>query len=127
MASRHGHSYINVNNSDNSRSHLGDVYNYYGLTPDQQAVGAVLDSLHYDGMDDRLNRLESAECGTLDWALTEQDLDDEDNEDERCDLGSECRPKTIGKAFTTWLLADDEEGSMFCFMGKPGSGKSTLM
>lgn len=127
MASRQGHSYTNVYNHDNSRSHLGDVYNNYGPSPDQLAFSAMLDSLRYDGMDDRLNRLNSAERGTFEWALAEKDVNDEDNEGETYNLNSWSRSKAVGEAFTTWLSAEEEEGSLFSFMGKPGSGKSTLM
>lgn len=73
---RSGHSYTNIHNSDASRSHLGDVYNQYGPSPDQQAFRAVLDSLRYDGMDDRRDRLNSAERGTFEWALAERDVSD---------------------------------------------------
>jgi hypothetical protein len=168
MASRPGHSYSNIYHSDSSRSHLGDVYNQYGPSPDQQAFRVVLDSLRYDGMDDRMNRLSSAERGTFEWALAERavesmvdrddaseesgqedDQDDEhyneggerdgasDSEEENIDddandeSGSEDdlwhSTKTIDGAFTHWLATDKEEGGLFCFMGKPGSGKSTLM
>ena len=171
MASRHGHSYTNVNNHDNSRSHLGDVYNNYGPSPDQQAFNAVLESLRYDGMDDRLNRLNSAERGTFEWALAERnvgliprcqhgnekgkqddggrerdsgsgsdedeahmDYEDDgqhtDDDDYHSDSSSDDpwqRIRNVGETFTKWLASDDEEGNLFCFMGKPGSGKSTLM
>jgi len=77
MASRPGHSYSNIYNSDNSRNHFGDAYYHYGPPPDQQAFQAVLDSLRYDGMDDRLNRLDSAERGTFEWALAGGDVETE--------------------------------------------------
>lgn len=159
---RPGHSYSNIYNSDASRSHLGDVYNQYGPSPDQQTFRAVLDSLRYDGMDDRRDRLNSAERGTFEWALTERDCDDTSGDDDgpgdgedddlsheggECDSGSDEEgstddgedeesgdedglwhsTKTIDGAFTDWLVSDEEEGNLFCFMGKPGSGKSTLM
>lgn len=192
-ASRPGHSYSNIHNSDSSRSHLGDVYNQYGPSRDQQAFQAVLESLRYDGMDDRRDRLNSAERGTFEWALAGRDADastddasdEEDNKknneggehgndsddgeqennendkrDEESDeddrVGGEWggstddeydeentdgegdreylekdvfwhNTKTIDESFTDWLMSEEEEGSLFCFMGKPGSGKSTLM
>jgi hypothetical protein len=187
MASRSGHSYSNIYNSDASRSHLGDVYNQYGPSPDQQAFRAVLDSLRYDGMDDRRDRLNSAERGTFEWALAERAVevgmapeddgeDEDEDEDEDVESSERCvesdehssrgdddggddedededtddeydedysgdgyegdyldeydfwrSTKTIDGAFTDWLMSDGEEGNLFCFMGKPGSGKSTLM
>lgn len=66
MARRSEYSYSNIHNSDASRSHLGDIYNQYGPSPDQQTFQAVLDSLRYDGMYDRIDRLSSAERGTWD-------------------------------------------------------------
>jgi hypothetical protein len=199
-ASRSGHSYSNIQISDASRNLLGDVYNQYGPSPDQKAFQAVLDSLRYDGMDDRMERLSSAERGTFEWALGGTDandilyrydtsyhdrpeLDEDDrhfdnggergsgSDDEQEDNGNNERhdegdehvsssdgggdstdneddleltdgeedgqysdednlwhsTKTIDEAFTDWLTSEEEEGSLFCFMGKPGSGKSTLM
>lgn len=136
MASRSGHSYSNIYNSDASRSHLGDVYNQYGPSLDQQAFRAVLDSLRYDGMDNRRDRLNSAERGTFEWALAERvvsgDDDGKHTNDEYDEDYADARDlwhstKTIDGAFTDWLVSDGEEGNLFCFMGKPGSGKSTLM
>ena len=72
MASRSGHSYNNIYTSDASRNLFGDVYNQYGPSPDQQAFRAVLDSLRFDGMDDRLERLNSAERGTFDGRSREE-------------------------------------------------------
>jgi hypothetical protein len=175
-ASRSGHIYTNIRSSDTSRNHLGDVYNQYGPSPDQKAFQAVLDSLRYDGMDDRRDRLNSAERGTFEWALAGRNIedvgdcddasDDDDDDVERdvesdsmhFDNGSERgsgsndggeytdneddpeltdgeddednlwhSTKIVDEAFTDWLISEEEGGSLFCFMGKPGSGKSTLM
>jgi hypothetical protein len=172
-ASRPGHNYSNIYTSDASRNHLGDVYNQYGPSPDQQAFRAVLDSLRYDGMDDRMDRLSSAERGTFEWALGGRDVestmcrykgveededveryvesdkngirnDDDDDENTENDYDEDFADdgydedyvdaydlwhssKTIDGAFTDWLVSDEEEDNLFCFVGKPGSGKSTLM
>ena len=203
--SRPGHSYSNIYNSDASRSHLGDVYNQYGPSLDQQAFRAVLDSLRYDGMDNRRDRLNSAERGTFEWALAGRDVtstvdrdDESDGGNEHHDAGSQrgsdsgddddekstsnededvrhngnkeerdgsngqvsgsgdgegstntdddeknadkdddedsadeyhlwYNTKNIDQAFMDWLVSDEKEDKLFCFMGKPGSGKSTLM
>lgn len=208
-ASRPGHNYSNIYNSDASRSHLGDVYNQYGPSPDQQAFRAVIDSLRYDGMDDRMDRLSSAERGTFEWALAGRDgeftvdrhngnedygqedtgdnascdeggdrgigsddgggstdnegEDDEQEDNEHRDENDEHgrtsdedgestdnedgeeptdsedyegssdendfwhNTRSIDEIFTDWLISEEEGGNLFCFMGKPGSGKSTLM
>lgn len=127
MASRSVHCYSNIYNSGASRNHLGDVYNQYGPSPDQQAFREVLDSLRYDGMDDRMDRLSSAERGTFEWALAERDEGDKERDCERHNVDPRSRSKTIDMRFTNWLVANEEDNGLFCFMGKPGSGKSTLM
>jgi hypothetical protein len=125
MASRLGHSYSNIYNSDASRSHLGDVYNSYGPSPDQQAFRAVLDSLRYDGMDDRRDQLNNAERGTFRWILTgkEEAIPSHRNAEPNDDV--RIPHETINRNFKSWL--DSEDNTIFAFMGKPGSGKSTLM
>lgn len=50
--------------------------------------------------------------------------DDEESSDED-DLWHST--KIVDEAFTDWLTSEEEEGSLFCFMGKPGSDKSTPM
>ena len=127
MASHSGHSYSDIHSSGASRNHLGDVYHQHGPSPDQQALNAVLDSLRYDGMDDRRDRLNSAERGTFEWALAKRDESDEQRDREQHDDDLWLRSKTIDKTFTDWLVADEENNGLFCFMGKPGSGKSTLI
>jgi len=127
MASHSGHSYSDIHSSGASHNHLGDVYHQHGPSPDQQALNAVLDSLRYDGMDDRRDRLNSAERGTFEWTLAKRDESDEQRDREQHDDDLWLRSKTIDKTFTDWLVADEENNGLFCFMGKPGSGKSTLM
>lgn len=124
MASRTGNSYTNSHFSGNSRVHQGNVYNQYGSSPDEKAVGSVLESLSYEGMNDRKDRLKDAQRGTFDWALAEGEV--EVVTDRTGYRGNyHTRTKTIDVSFTRWL--EGEPGGLFCFMGKPGSGKSTLM
>lgn len=115
----------------------------------------VLESLRYDEMDDRRDRLNSAERGTFNWMLAEGEAefverrsvyensdDDEygqnegsfeddahsgDNAHSEYDRNSPSDVKTtmIDMNFAKWLAAGEK--IPFCFMGKPGSGKSTLM
>lgn len=126
MTSRAGHSYTNSYISGSSRAHLGDVYNHYGPSPDERAVQSVLESLRYDGMDDRRDRLSSAERGTFDWALAGGKVkSDGDVESHKADGGRSEDVRTARVTFTTWLEGSEE--GLLCFMGKPGSGKSTLM
>lgn len=153
MAGRSGHSYTNSIVSDQARAHLGDVYNNYGPSPDEKSFRSILESLRYDGMDDRRDRLNNAERGTFEWTLAEErcvgdeagegldqvtgteDFDESDtskendSEDELdswdSDSDHEIRSWTIDTSFATWLEGEKED--LFCFFGKPGSGKSTLM
>lgn len=153
MAGRGGHSYTNSFISDQARAHLGDVYNNYGPSLDEQLFRSILESLRYDDMDDRRDRLNSAERGTFEWILTEERRVDNETGEGRegghgmkpsgqCDLSErdggrdrydswgsdgdyELRSGTIDASFATWLAGENED--LFCFFGKPGSGKSTLM
>jgi hypothetical protein len=125
MAGHAGRSYTNIYNSGSSRVQLGDSHHYYGPSPDEQAFRSVLDSLRYDGLDDRRDRLNSAEGGTFEWALAEGEVEFVTSRN-HCGGGEQyTSTKTIDMSFTNWL--SQEDGGLFCFMGKPGSGKSTLM
>ncbi|KAM0723523.1 hypothetical protein Q7P37_000510 [Cladosporium fusiforme] len=135
-----GTSYKNIDIS-NSQVHLGDVHNQ-GQSRDQQILQQLLESLRYDGMEDRRNMLAEAERGTFEWALRGVDkIKDEpdewreevgESEDEfsGSEMGDEWEPvdhrrqRTI-PTLRIWLEGTDE--TCFCCTGKPGSGKSTFM
>jgi hypothetical protein len=125
MANHTERSYTNIHNSGSSRVQLGDSHNYYGPSPDEQAFHAILDSLRFEGMDDRRDRLNSAEGGTFEWALAEGEVEFVTGRyhDRKDNLYTST--KMVDISFTNWLSQDG--GGLFCFMGKPGSGKSTLM
>jgi hypothetical protein len=127
MANYTERSYTNIHNSGSSRVQLGDSHNYYGPSPDEQAFRSVLESLRYDGMDDRRDRLNSAGSGTFEWALARGQVEFVTSRDHwfRGEGTLYTRTKTIDISFTNWL--SQEDGGLFCFLGKPGSGKSTLM
>jgi hypothetical protein len=125
MASHAERNYTNIYNSGSSRVHLGDTHNCYGASPDEQAFRSVLDSLRYDGMDDRRDRLNSAERGTFEWALTKEDVETVTDRSVRNDFDDHTSIKIFDASFTSWFESYDD--NLFCFMGKPGSGKSTLM
>lgn len=112
------------NTVSGGRAHLGDVYNHYGLSPDAQALQSILNSLRYDGMDDRRNFLASHERGTFDWAMAEEVV-----KSTSASYGNDRQegPKSVDTKFATWLREEKEDGNLFCFMGKPGSGKSVFM
>lgn len=100
------------------------MYNQHSPSPDEKAFGSVIESLSYDGMNDRRDRLNSAERGTFDWALAEGDVEVVAHRD--IFFGRAYTQTTkIDVSFTQWLEGEAE--GLFCFMGKPGSGKSTLM
>jgi hypothetical protein len=125
MANYTERSYTNIYNSGSSRVQLGDSHNYYGPSPDEQAFRSVLDSFRYEGMDDRRDHLNSAEEGTFEWALAEGEVEFVTSRDHYGGETFYTSTKTIDMSFTNWL--SQEDGGLFCFMGKPGSGKSTLM
>lgn len=146
MTGRGGHIYVNSDISGHGRGHFGNVYNY-GPSQEEEVIRSVLESLKYDGMDDRRDRLNGAERGTFEWTLAEKqtqthdveeddesdtneqsdETDDEEDNPDCCgvDVDSASDLMTIDTSFATWLGGETED--LFCFLGKPGSGKSTLM
>lgn len=143
MAHRGAHNYTNSHISGHSRAHLGDVHNHYGPSPDERLFHSVLESLRYDGMDDRRDRLSGAERGTFEWTLAEEKTANADHEDNNTSgtheqgdeedvlysvirsAVSKLNTTAIDTSFASWLEGKNED--LFCFMGIPGSGKSTLM
>lgn len=123
-ASRHGNQYTNTY-IYGGRSHLGNVYNNYGPSSDEQALRSILESLSYDGMDDRRDTMTNAGRGTFDWTLAEEEMEAVTSRWIENDGSVSTYSTTIDIGFTRWLKGEDED--LFCFMGKPGSGKSTLM
>lgn len=124
--SRAGHAFTNIPISGSARVHLGDAY-HYGSSRDEQALRSILESLRYEGMDDRRNDLNSAgrRRGTFEWVLAEKEVDFVIGREfsNRGEIWAESKAINVG--FTNWLMGENED--LFCFMGKPGSGKSTLM
>lgn len=118
-----GNTYTNVHTSG-GRSHLGNVYNY-GSSSDEKALQAILDSLSYLGMKDRRDTLTGPSYQTFQWAL--KDGPTSFINSRWFDFRDEAQSKstTVDMTFRTWLEGDDR--FPFCFMGKPGSGKSILM
>ena len=115
--------YQNIHSTENSRMHLGDVYNNY-QSPDERALMSILDSLSYPGMTDRRDALAEAHERTFDWAFLEgktKFLVERDQEgDEEWDSYD-----TVNMSFRSWLQQKDQ--GLYCITGKPGSGKSTFM
>lgn len=121
-ASRHGNRYGPIFNFG-GRSHQGNNYNF-GPTSDERTLLSILESLEYPGMDDRRDTLTEAENGTFKWALAEEEMEFVTNKDVYNGKVL-TQSTTIDIGFTRWLECDED--GLFCFMGKPGSGKSTLM
>jgi len=118
-----GRLYSNIHSTDNSRMHLGDVYNNH-RSPDERALKAVLESLSYPGMTDRRDALAEAHEKTFDWTFLDGETD---FLMERGPDGNEKwdRYETVEMSFRSWLQQKDQ--GLFCITGKPGSGKSTFM
>jgi hypothetical protein len=115
--------YQNVHATENSRMHLGDVYNNH-QSPDERALMAILDSLSYPGMTDRRDALVEAHEKTFDWTFLEGEtrflVERDRNGEPKYDSYD-----TVDMNFKSWLEHQDQ--SLFCVTGKPGSGKSTFM
>lgn len=121
--SQAGHSFREITNHG-GRNHFGDYYSF-GPSPDQRALQTLIDSLSYPGIKDRRDALSEASRGTFEWAFLEGETEFVyvrriyDAEDVFEDL------RSVDVGFKAWLRESDS--GLFCFMGKPGSGKSTLM
>lgn len=122
-ASRHGNQYGPIFNFG-GRSHQGNTYNV-SPSSDERTLLSILESLEYPGMHERRDTLTDAERGTFKWALAEEEMEvvSERYLSYRGDWDTSTKKINIG--FKRWLEGDEE--GLFCFMGKPGSGKSTLM
>jgi dephospho-CoA kinase len=120
-ASRVGNDYTSIN-IQGGRTILGNVY---GQSSDERALGAILDSLRYEGMTDRRDTLAEAREGTFDWTFLEGETKFPTRRWINWKGVSHEDFQNIQVSFKAWLEADDE--GLFCVMGKPGSGKSTFM
>lgn len=119
-----GNQYTNVFNIG-GRNQQGNTYHSHGQPADEQTFNSILESLHYRGMDERRDTLTGAESGTFEWALAEEKGEFVNKREVGHDGKTHTDSTFIDVGFTKWLQGDEE--GLFCFMGKPGSGKSTLM
>lgn len=121
---RTGHRYTDINIAGSSRSHLGDIHNH-GQSEDEQTLRCILESLEYVEMKHRIQSVNNAEPETLQWLYYDGELvvrtTRKSLDDTLFDRGTE----TVDMKFKGWVQGAEE--SMFCFMGLPGAGKSTLM
>lgn len=106
------------------RNHFGD-YHHYGPSPDQRALQTLIESLSYPGMKDRRDVLSEASRGTFEWAFLEGETEFVYKRWIKSDGDVREWSNPVNMDFKAWLEADGN--GLFCFMGKPGSGKSTLM
>lgn len=119
---RVGNEYNNIY-IEGGRTVLGNVYGQ--SSSDERALQAILDSLSYAGMTDRRDTLREAEEGTFDWTFLEGETKFVTQRRVDKEGVSTDRYEDVEMNFKIWLEAEDE--SLFCVMGKPGSGKSTFM
>ncbi|KAF3005195.1 hypothetical protein E8E13_010761 [Curvularia kusanoi] len=73
-------------------------------------VQKLLDSLHYNGLEERQHHVREAQIGTYQWILYPQ-LDH----------------SLSDSSFASWLSSPLETRRIYWICGKPGSGKSTIM
>jgi len=118
---QHGGNEYNNIHIEGGRTVLGNVY---GESSDERTLKAILDSLSYTGMTDRRDTLREAQEGTLDWTFSKGKTKFLKQPDFGYEMLSDYY-EDVEMNFKTWLEADYE--SLFCVMGKPGSGKSTFM
>jgi hypothetical protein len=118
---RVGHYYDGVITGD--RVHLGDVY-HYEPSPEERALDAILESLKYPGMHNRRDALNEAHEGTFDWTFLEGETQFLQKRDEYGHAEHD-HVQTVDMNVKSWL--QDTDQSLFCVVGKPGSGKSTFM
>lgn len=85
----------------------------------EQLRERLLKSLKYPGMNARANQVEIAHANTFHWLF-----EDEHNGRNRSDQDPPKTTEPIWSNFTDWLQADL---GIYWIVGKPGSGKSTLM
>jgi hypothetical protein len=69
-----------------------------------------LDSLHYNGLEERQHQVQEAQIGTYEWILYPP-----------------LENSASGNSFTQWLSSPLETKRIYWICGKPGSGKSTIM
>jgi hypothetical protein len=70
----------------------------------------LLDSLYYNGLEERQHQVREAQIGTYEWILYPQ-----------------LEHSASGNSFTQWLSSPLEAKRIYWICGKPGSGKSTMM
>ncbi|OAP62733.1 hypothetical protein AYL99_01960 [Fonsecaea erecta] len=89
----------------NSETHTSVMGTTVPDEADRRVRGMLLQSLYYDRMNDREERISEAHETTFQWLLMASDSDK-------------------WASFKDWLESDDK---LYWITGKPGSGKSTLM
>lgn len=129
-----GSTYTNIVHSGGTAQY-GNTY-HSGPSPDERTLQAILESLRYDGMHARRDTLDAPSKGTFDWKFLKGAVDlvvrehvyesiERDNLSETRETIIDPVTQTFDISFRSWL--EQDAGGLFCFTGKPGAGKSTLM
>ncbi|KAI2471577.1 hypothetical protein F4781DRAFT_386700 [Annulohypoxylon bovei var. microspora] len=112
-----------MNISSQFLDQLRDILRTSGNATLKAKQKAFLDTLIYEGMEDRFYHVEPAHAATFRWLLEDNPAPDGDRPTNknpaRDDIKQEIRDR-----FTNWLR---NESGIFHISGKPGAGKSTLM
>ncbi|KAM0713969.1 hypothetical protein Q7P37_010932 [Cladosporium fusiforme] len=144
-----GHNFSDFHLSGNSRAHIGDVHggiHHHGMSNEERAINAFLQSIYFPDMGARAEAVAEAEGGTFEWMLENENargLRDQAHPFDaifshgpwRCTQDplkvygkihdERSRKVSAGGKLRAWL--SNEEGDPFWISGLPGSGKSTLM
>ena len=95
--------------------HQGDRYYLESENQEQRVIDRLLDSIRFCEMNLRSNQIADSHHGTYEWVFNESYGDQ---------FKMSQSPVRAAHSFLKWLSNDQP---LFWILGKPGSGKSTLM
>lgn len=104
---------------------VGVVITHQKSQMNDQVRERFLESLRYQGFNERRNQIDSAYPSSLKWIFVGNNNDDSDEDsDEGSNEERACFPEIKWDSFSDWLSSADK---IYWISGKPGSGKTTLV